>query len=99
MLGRNNVLVGTEELKTDYDYLSAIPFDRGDEELDIAANFVEGLYGIEPTGTGPSFDDLKAASTNASDWLYHNHNYQGTRYWSATFITGNTSEVTVIIQP
>ena len=73
LLGRNNVLVGTEALTSDYAYLSAIPFDRGDDQLDIAVNYIEGLYGIEPTGSGPSFDDLKAAAGNAGDWLYQNH--------------------------
>ena len=76
VLGRNNVLQGTEELNVEYDYLSAIPISRGDEELDIAANFIEGLYGLEPTGSGPSSTDLLAAAGNAKDWLYHNHNYR-----------------------
>ncbi|MFT6093263.1 MAG: alcohol dehydrogenase (cytochrome c) [Pseudohongiellaceae bacterium] len=86
ILGRNNVLQGTQELNVEYEYLSAIPISRGDEELDIAANFIEGLYGLEPTGSGPSFTDLLAAAGNAKDWLYHNHNYQGTRYSALTEI-------------
>lgn len=80
ILGRNNVLQGTQKLSPDYDYLSAIPISRGDEALDIAANYIEGFYGLEPTGSGPSFADLLTAADNAKDWLYHNHNYQGTRY-------------------
>jgi len=80
VLGRNNVLQGNESLRNDYDYLSAIPISRGDEVLDIAANYIEGVYGIEPTGSGPSFDELLSAADNADDWLYHHHNYQGTRY-------------------
>ena len=91
ILGSNNVLQGTEELKNDYDYLSAIPIARGDEVLDIAATFIEGVFGIEPTGTGPSFDDLLAAADNSSDWLYHNQNYQGTRFSNLDEI--NTSNV------
>ncbi|MFT6295585.1 MAG: alcohol dehydrogenase (cytochrome c) [Glaciecola sp.] len=86
ILGRNNVLQGTQELNVEYDYLSAIQISRGDEELDIAANFIGGLYGLEPTGSGPSFTDLLAAAGNAKDWLYHNHNYQGTRYSALTEI-------------
>lgn len=94
ILGSNNVLAGTEQLKNDYDYLSSIPIARGDEELDLAATFIEGLYGIEPTGTGPSFDELVAAADNASDWLYHNHNYQGTRYSALDEInTSNAGEL------
>lgn len=80
ILGRNNVLSGSENLKSDFEYLSAIPLSRGDEELDIAANFIKGLQGLEPKGEGPSFDELLTAAENAEDWLYHNHNYQGTRY-------------------
>jgi len=80
ILGSNNVLQGSEELKDDYDYLSAIPLSRGDEVLDSAATFIEGVYGIQPSGTGPSFDELLAAADNSQDWLYHNQNYQGTRY-------------------
>ncbi|MFT4813787.1 MAG: alcohol dehydrogenase (cytochrome c) [Paracoccaceae bacterium] len=86
ILGSNNVLQGTQELNVEYDYLSAIQISRGDEELDIAANFIGGLYGLEPTGSGPSFTDLLAAAGNAKDWLYHNHNYQGTRYSALTEI-------------
>ncbi|MCH7816677.1 MAG: c-type cytochrome, partial [Proteobacteria bacterium] len=94
ILGSNNVLVGIEELKNDYDYLSTIPIARGDEELDTAATFIEGLYGIKPTGTGPSFEELMAAADNASDWLYHNQNYQGTRYSALDEInTANVAEL------
>lgn len=94
VLGRNNVLQGSEALKNDYEYLSAIPISRGDEVLDIAASFIEGVYGIEPTGTGPSFDELRGAADNAKDWLYHNQNYQGTRYSNLDEInTANAGEL------
>lgn len=94
LLGRNNVLVGTETLRANYDYLSVIPLDRGDEVLDLSANYIEGLYGIEPTGTGPDFAALRSAKSNAQDWLYHNHNYQGTRYSGLDQInTGNVASL------
>lgn len=94
VLGRNNVLEGSEELKNDYNYLSAIPLSRGDEVLDSAATFIEGIYGTEPTGSGPSFDELLAASSNSKDWLYHNQNYQGTRYSELNEIdAGNAAEL------
>ena len=93
-LGRNNVLEGTESLKNDYNYLSAIPLSRGDEVLDSAATFIEGIYGTEPSGTGPSFQELLTASTNSKDWLYHNQNYQGTRYSELLEIdTGNAADL------
>ena len=94
VLGRNNVLEGTESLKNDYNYLSAIPLSRGDEVLDSAATFIEGIYGTEPSGTGPSFQELLTASTNSKDWLYHNQNYQGTRYSELLEIdTGNAADL------
>lgn len=94
LLGNNNVLSGSEALKPDYDYLSAIPISRGDEALDIAANYIEGLYGTVPTGQGPSFSDLQAAASNPKDWLYHNHNYQGTRYSALSEINqGNADQL------
>lgn len=94
VLGRNNVLQGSEALKNDYEYLSAIPISRGDEVLDIAASFIEGVYGIEPTGTGPSFDELMSAADNSRDWLYHNQNYQGTRFSELDQInTGNVGQL------
>ena len=80
VLGRNNVLPGTELLTDDYDALAMIPLSRGDEGLDSASTFIAGEAGTVPTGHGPSFTDLKAAQTNHSDWLYHNQNYKGTRY-------------------
>lgn len=96
LLGRNNVLVGTQLLNEDYNYLAAIELGRGDEALDIAANFIEGANGLIPTGTGPSFNDLANAASNANDWLYHNHNYQGTRYSALNEI--NTTNVGELIQ-
>lgn len=91
LLGSNNVLQGTEALRNDYDYLAAIPIARGDEVLDISATYIEGLYGIQPTGSGPSMEDLLNAGDNASDWLHHNKSYQGVRYSGLNQI--NTSNV------
>lgn len=96
LLQENNVLVGSEALRDDYDYLSAIPISRGDEELDLAANYVEGWNGTAPTGSGPDFAALRAAKSNAEDWLYHNHNYQGTRYSALDQI--NTDNAAGLVQ-
>lgn len=91
LLGSNNVLLGTEALRNDYDYLAAIPISRGDEPLDISATYIEGLYGNVPTGTGPGMDELLNAGNNAADWLHHNKSYQGIRYSELSQI--NTSNV------
>ena len=96
LLGRNNVLRGTEALRNDYDYLAAIPIARGDETLDISVSFIEGLYGVEPTGNGPSMNELLNAGNNSDDWLHHNKSYKGIRYSALNEI--NTSNVDKLVQ-
>ena len=96
LLGRNNVLRGTETLRNDYDYLAAIPIARGDETLDISVTFIEGLYGVEPTGNGPGMNELLNAGNNSDDWLHHNKSYKGIRYSALNEI--NTSNVDELVQ-
>lgn len=96
LLGRNNVLRGTEALRNEYDYLAAIPIARGDEALDISVSFIEGLYGMEPTGNGPSMNELLNAGNNSDDWLHHNKSYKGIRYSALNEI--NTSNVDKLVQ-
>ena len=96
LLGRNNVLRGTEALRNDYDYLAAIPIARGDETLDISVSFIEGLYGMEPTGNGPGMNELLNAGNNSDDWLHHNKSYKGIRYSALNEI--NTSNVDELVQ-
>jgi len=96
LLGRNNVLRGTEALRNDYDYLAAIPIARGDETLDISVTFIEGLYGVEPTGNGPGMNELLNAGNNSDDWLHHNKSYKGIRYSALNEI--NTSNVDKLVQ-
>ena len=96
LLGRNNVLRGTEALRNEYDYLAAIPIARGDETLDISVSFIEGLYGMEPTGNGPSMNELLNAGNNSDDWLHHNKSYKGIRYSALNEI--NTSNVDKLVQ-
>ena len=96
LLGRNNVLRGTEALRNDYDYLAAIPIARGDETLDISVTFIEGLYGVDPTGNGPDMNELLNAGNNSDDWLHHNKSYKGIRYSALNEI--NTSNVDKLVQ-
>ena len=96
LLGRNNVLRGTEALRNDYDYLAAIPIARGDETLDISVSFIEGLYGMEPTGNGPGMNEILNAGNNSDDWLHHNKSYKGIRYSALNEI--NTSNVDKLVQ-
>lgn len=93
VLGRNNVLKGDEALRADRGYLAAIPIARGDGEPP-AAVFLEGPFGVAPTGSGPAYGELAGAAGNARDWLYHNHNHRGTRYSPLDEInTGNVGEL------
>ena len=96
LLGRNNVLRGTEALRNEYDYLAAIPIARGDEALDISVSFIKGLYGMEPTGNGPGMNELLNAGNNSDDWLHHNKSYKGIRYSALNEI--NTSNVDKLVQ-
>lgn len=96
VLGSNGVLTGSEALKNEASYLSAIPLARGDQKLDISKTFIEGIGGLVPSGSGPSFNDLLKADKNSADWLYHNHNYRGTRYSALSEI--NRSNITDLVQ-
>jgi len=94
ILGSNGVLQGVEELQNDYEYLARIPISRADDQLDIAATFIEGAFGIEPTGSGPNMDELLTANSNQNDWLHHNRSYQGVRYSPLAEInTANVDEL------
>ncbi len=77
ILGSNNVLPGTELLTSDRNTLSRILMFRG--ESATAPTFIAGERAV-PIGTGPSSAQLVNAINNADDWLYHTHNYEGTRY-------------------
>ena len=96
VLGSNGVLAGTEALKSQASYLSAIPLARGDQKLDISKNFIEGDDGSVPSGSGPSFTELLEADKNSVDWLYHNQNYRGTRYSALSQI--NRSNISDLVQ-
>ena len=96
VLGSNGVLTGSEALKNEASYLIAIPLARGDQKLDISKTFIEGIGGLVPSGSGPSFNDLLKADKNSADWLYHNHNYRGTRYSALSEI--NRSNITDLVQ-
>jgi alcohol dehydrogenase (cytochrome c) len=96
VLGSNGVLTGSEALKNEASYLSAIRLARGDQKLDISKTFIEGIGGLVPSGSGPSFNDLLKADKNSADWLYHNHNYRGTRYSALSEI--NRSNITDLVQ-
>lgn len=88
ILRENGVPAGAEPLMPDSEYLAAIRMTgAGDMPLTDAPAFVEGPRGLEPTGTGPSRQQLLDAVNDASNWLYHTHDFHGTRYSALDQIT------------
>jgi len=59
--------------------------------------FLRGERGAIPNrGAGPTQQELNSASTSKVDWLYHTHDYRGTRYSPSTEITpANASRLRV----
>jgi alcohol dehydrogenase (cytochrome c) len=83
MLERNGYDAGERELVADAAVLSAIPVEsRGASVASARAapDFLRGARGLEPRGRGPTQAELDAAEGNSRDWLYHTHDYAGTRY-------------------
>ena len=78
LLSRNGLPAGPRELAA----------SAGMRELRILAaagarppapEFIAGDSGTTPTGAGPGQSDL-ARAAESTDWLYHTHDYAGTRY-------------------
>jgi len=88
VLQSNDVPAGTTPLNADRRYLAAIRMASEDAvALSSAPAFIEGEHGIAPRGHGPSSEELSAAADNGRDWLYHTHDYRGTRYSPLSEIT------------
>jgi alcohol dehydrogenase (cytochrome c) len=84
ILERNGYPAGERELTADEGTLRAIPIEwRGGGHLSAVAapDFITGENGIRPKNEGylPS-RFLTDAIGNSGDWLYHTHDYAGTRY-------------------
>jgi alcohol dehydrogenase (cytochrome c) len=61
-----------------------------------APDFIPGAGGMRPSTIAPDQTELNAAATNAGAWLYHTHNYNGTRASPAAQITpANASRLQV----
>ena len=57
--------------------------------LRAPAEFIAGLKSAlpAPEGAGPTQQELNAAYASKADWLYHTHDYTGSRYVPSTEIT------------
>jgi len=98
ILSRNGVPAGPAALTADPERLSAIRISGGadaDKSAKPKPQFIAGEGGMTPRGKGPSAEELRNAATG-SDWLYHTHDYRGTRYSPLKQIdTGNVQQLQV----
>jgi len=79
LLERNGIEAGDRELTAAPAALAAIRLPRAAAGLPEAPEYIAGERGTSPTGKGPSQADLDAAE-RSTDWLYHTHDYSGTRH-------------------
>lgn len=84
MLEQNGYEPGDRTLVAESSVLSEIRVEsRGSDGTTASRGvptFIRGARGLEPRGRGPRQAELDAAQSNSRDWLYHNHDYAGSRY-------------------
>ena len=89
ILSRNGVPAGNDALTADPATLTALRMSTAAAgEAGQAApkkQFIVGETGMTPAGKGPSAPELRAA-VSSTDWLYHTHDFRGTRYSSLSQI-------------
>lgn len=81
ILSRNGVEAGPDPLAARAEQLAgiALPTATADAEPETPKPlFIAGEGGMTPRGSGTSAADHRSAAT-CHDWLYHIHNYHGTR--------------------
>lgn len=60
-------------------------------------DFVAGPGGTSPKASGPTHQDLLAATERGRDWLMHTHDYSGTRHSPLSQVTSaNASQLRVV---
>ena len=80
LMAENGMAAGAEPVPTEQRLLETISLLQPDDvALGTATALITGTRGF-PQGTGPSVEDLVAASDNGSDWLFHTRDFSGTRY-------------------
>ncbi|HXY30512.1 MAG TPA: PQQ-binding-like beta-propeller repeat protein [Gemmatimonadaceae bacterium] len=83
LLARNGFQSGAAPLAADTQRLHATRLadaPLGAPVVAAASPFITGEHGLNPSTGEPSSQALARADTNASDWLYHTHDYTGRRY-------------------
>ena len=81
ILEGNGVPAGAEPLRMDRKYLSAIKMATDEDIVSLSPpSFIAGEQVLTPSGTGPSSEELLAASPDGANWLHYTRDYEGTRY-------------------
>jgi alcohol dehydrogenase (cytochrome c) len=92
--GDTALAIGDERLKS-----AVLDFDQRVSTAAVVAPAPDRIVGSSdavPTGGGPTQDELDAAASSTRDWLYHTHDYGGTRYAALDQIdAGNVDKLTV----
>jgi alcohol dehydrogenase (cytochrome c) len=82
ILARNGVPAGGSPITADAATLAAVRMSAAAGDGAEAAKkklYFVGEQGIRPNGKGPSATALREATTS-TDWLYHTHDFRGTRH-------------------
>lgn len=84
VLSKNGVVAGTTELQPDSPVLGQARLepmrDSAASPPPTVADFLKEDADRPAAGSGPTQAELNGAATATGQWLYHNHNYAGTRY-------------------
>ena len=99
VLSRNGVPAGDQPLNADPTTLAAVRLAAAAAGAGGNATqkktFIVGEGSIKPVGKGPSAAQLRDAATS-TDWLYHTHDFRGTRYSPLAEINrGNVAQMQV----
>ena len=95
MLDRNGYPAGDRPLPGDDRALEALrlprPAGAAADKKAPAPEYIAGSGGTTPRATGPTHQELLAATGKGRDWLMHTHDYSGTRYSPLTQITSTNA--------
>ena len=81
LLLRNGYPAGKAELRAGSPRLAQVPLHFGTGSiLSTAPARIAGDPAAVPNGQGPTQQELNAAADSTRDWLYHTHDYSGSRY-------------------
>ena len=97
ILQQNGYPAGATDLELDSPRLQKVKLTSG-TPIEASAGpkaelvFIKGSAAEIAAGTGPTQEELNAAAQSTSDWLYHNHNYSGSRFVELDQINTNNAK-------